>query len=196
MSNKEHIREELKQIAPILALSQNKAEGYIIPDGYFSTIEEKVWARRLSNEYIAPDGYFDQMRTEVWNKLKEEESITDGIDDRSNKPLARTNSLKWMTGIAASLLLLIYVGISTGDSELSTDVSEMDLSSEYNNYFEDNIDYIELDELLAFNDEGWDDTSDEEVWDSGVEEEYLEEYLEENILLLEDDLLTELLETD
>jgi hypothetical protein len=196
MSNKEHIREELKQIAPILALSQNKAEGYIIPDGYFSTIEEKVWARRLSNEYIAPDGYFDQMRTEVWNKLKEEESITDGIDDRSNKPLARTNSLKWMTGIAASLLLLIYVGISTGDSELSTDVSEMDLSSEYNNYFEDNIDDIELDELLAFNDEGWDDTSDEEVWDSGVEEEYLEEYLEENILLLEDDLLTELLETD
>ena len=148
-----------------------KSSGFKTPENYFDSIEDKFFERLKVEESIkglndsgftAPEGYFDTLEDKILSKLED-------------KPVVKLNSRKtlyYITGIAASLLLLFAIFLNNNDTtqELSAEMVET--------YFENSdLDSYELAELLVNADILEEDFT---IVETEYKEENLESYLLEN----------------
>ncbi|WP_431135229.1 hypothetical protein [Psychroserpens mesophilus] len=86
-----------------------KSAGFKTPDHYFESFDAKLKERLVDNDLIkqingsgfkVPDNYFENLDTKILNQLEE------------NKPVVSLHSKRkfyYLTGIAASLALLLYL---------------------------------------------------------------------------------------
>lgn len=148
-----------------------KSSGFKAPGNYFDSIEDKFFERLKVEESIeglndsgftAPEDYFDTLEDKILSKLED-------------KPVVKLNSRKtlyYITGIAASLLLLFAIILNNDDNtqELSAEMVET--------YFENSdLDSYELAELLVNADILEEDFT---IVETEYKEENLESYLLEN----------------
>ena len=127
--------QDLKHIAPTLAILQNKGTGYALPNKYFEGVEanfyNELYTENLPNDLgqKTPDGYFNEVEYKVLSKLslQEKEILNsnlpkdyfDTLEDRVFERLEneqeqeeKTRSLKkyWFpVAIAASFILFISI---------------------------------------------------------------------------------------
>lgn len=148
-----------------------KSNGFKVPENYFDTVEDAFFNRLNKKDSIeginttgfkTPEGYFDSVDHNIFSKL-------------SDKPVIRLynrKTLYYVTGIAATLLLLfaVFINSSTNPEDVSVEM--------VTNYFENSdLDSYELAELLV-KAEIIDD--DFKVMETDFNEEHLESYLLEN----------------
>lgn len=74
MNKRDHILQELQEIAPALA-ALNRAMPYALPEGYFDTISANVLMKiqlteSRSSTYSSPAGYFDTLPNMILAKIK------------------------------------------------------------------------------------------------------------------------------
>ena len=119
--------------------------GYEVPKDYFESFNDTLFEKLEGTSKIegiedtgfkVPDDYFDFVEASVTNKLKKEEHVP-VIKIKSRR------SLYYLSGIAASILLLVAIFINRPTTEeLSIEMVET--------YFEDrDLDTYELAELLS-----------------------------------------------
>ena len=99
MGNK--IDKELAEIAPLLA-SLEKSNPFSVPEGYFSSLENKVMDALDKKPVLTgsmPSGYFDNLSDRVLEKIQTEEKVI-------VVPLYRN---RWLA-IAASFIVLMAAG--------------------------------------------------------------------------------------
>ncbi len=147
------------------------SNGFKTPDNYFQSFEDKLFERLNDKEtfesindtgYKTPNGYFDSVDDKILSKLE-------------NKPVIKLNTkrtLYYVTGIAASLILLlaIFINKENETEEISSEMVET--------YFENSdLDSYELAELLVDADIIEEDFT---VIETEYTEENLESYLLEN----------------
>lgn len=179
MNEKENIERELKELAPTLALSQKKQDGYILPEGYFTTLDESIHERLAQKEYGVPENYFETLADRVLEK--EQETVKETATQIGRK----TRVIPWrtMSAVAASLLfLMVYLSQDqlTTEAEIETELTDQEI-----NYLEENLNELELEELYALN---------EDIDYTDIEDQLIDQYIEENIYELDDNFLTELIE--
>ncbi|SHH42578.1 hypothetical protein [Winogradskyella jejuensis] len=149
------------------------SSGFKAPKDYFESFDEKLM-QRLENEtsfskvespgFKTPEAYFDTIEDSVLNRLNTKEQ-TPVIS------LFRSKKLYYISGIAASLLLLFAVFINQSNTaEISVEMVE--------NYFiESDLDTYDLAELLTQVEVLEEDFK---ITETTYNEDNLEEYLLEN----------------
>ena len=149
------------------------SNGFKTPKDYFTSFDDKLM-ERLKNEpnfevtesgFIAPDNYFDSLEDKVFEKLdiKKETSVIS---------IFRSKKLYYISGIAASILLLLAIFVNNPNTteELSPEMVE--------NYFMDSdLDTYELADLLSDADILKDDFK---LIETNYNEDNLEDYLIDN----------------
>lgn len=156
--------------------------GLNVPEDYFENFEDRMMLRVMednlptSNGFKVPDGYFDSIEENVLNSLAEhKEPKVVSLFNRQN--------LLYITGIAASLALIISLWSGSGDDVTLTDISANEVEA-----FIDNggLDINTYDVLALLEAE---DLSEITLPMEEIPEENLEEYLlenfDENSLLVE-----------
>ena len=185
MTNKEDIQRELKDIAPLLAQGQNKAKEYIVPEDYFAHLGGKnilaIAKEKEGAAYNVPQDYFADLQNKVVARLEEDKNLS---QNKKSKSVIIRN-IRMLSGIAASLILLIYVSNNYRDLSSNTDYTATEIES----YIEQNLDELDLEELLVLEEtEEW----EEEAYVYG--EDIIDDYIEQNIYTLEEEFLSELIE--
>jgi hypothetical protein len=110
-------KDELKSLSEILS-SIKKDGAYTVPDGYFSQLSQEIREKisiSADEKNDIPKGYFNTLPDIVLKKAKENHQVK----------VRRLPSLLKYSGIAASLLLLVFVG----NIFLSNDVSSTETQS-------------------------------------------------------------------
>lgn len=185
MTNKEDIQKELKEIAPLLAQGQNKDRAYQVPENYFTDLSGKnilaVAKEKEAKVYDVPQDYFADLQNKVVARIDEDMVLSQSKKRKSGI----IRNIRMLSGIAASLILLIYVSTNYTDLSSTPDYTYTEIES----YIEQNIDKLELEELLALEEaEEWEEGADE------YEEDIIDDYIEQNIYTLEEEFLSELIE--
>lgn len=185
MTSKKDINEELKDIAPLLAQGQNKAEEYMVPEDYFTDLYGRsflaIAKEKEGQVYDIPENYFADLQNKVVNRLDEKKDVNQNKTYKSG--IIRNISM--LSGIAASLILLIYVNTNYTDLGPNIDYTDTDIET----YIEQNIEDLELEELLVLEEtEVWGEGSD------GYDEDIIDDFIEQNIYTLEEEFLSELIE--
>lgn len=150
-----------------------KSSGFKTPDNYFESFDDKLM-QRLTDETIikgiedtgfkTPDGYFNTVEDKVLKRLKPK-------NETPVISIFRRKQFYYVSGIAASLLLLFAVFISQPQTEeLSVDLVE-------NYLIESDLNTYELAELLVDTNMLEDDFT---ITETIYKEENLEDYLLEN----------------
>ncbi|MDY2587741.1 hypothetical protein [Winogradskyella aquimaris] len=148
-----------------------KSNGFKVPDNYFDTVEDAFFNRLNKKDSIegiittgfkTPEGYFDSVEHNIISKLNDKPVIS----------LYSRKALYYISGIAASLVLLFAIFINN-------DNNTEDISAEMvTTYFENSdLDSYELAELLA---KAEIIDTDFKVMETDFNEEHLESYLLEN----------------
>lgn len=150
-----------------------KSSGFKTPDNYFENFEDKLFERlSYTNEisgiesagFKVPTDYFDSVENKVFSNIDTNETPVVKLKTRK--------SLYYISGIAASLIVLVAIFIGKGTTEeLSVEMVETYLE-------ESDLDSYELAELLSDADLLEDDFTITVV---PYEEENLESYLLDNI---------------
>ena len=146
--------------------------GFKAPENYFDSFDEKLM-QRLNEEksiegisspgFTVPKDYFASVETDILNKVTPESKI-------KVVRLFSRKQLYYVSGIAASILLMLAVFNGSTSEELSVEMVE--------DYFaESSLDSYELAELLSDADILEDDFTITEINNT---EENLEDYLLEN----------------
>ncbi|MEY8848826.1 hypothetical protein AB9K26_08420 [Psychroserpens sp. XS_ASV72] len=153
-------------------LHKDTHSGFKTPDNYFESFDEKVLNQLHSDQILnnidghafkVPDGYFKEIDSNILSNIKSEPSVI------TLKPRPK---LYYLTGIAASLLLLFAIFINNNDSdeEISAEMVET--------YFQNSdLDSYELAQLLS---EAEMLEEDFIITETTYSEENLESYLLEN----------------
>ncbi len=154
-------------------LHNNKSSGFKTPNQYFESFEDKLFERLNQKEsikgiestgYKVPKDFFDSIEDNIFDKLKTE-----------NKPVISLQSRKtfyYITGIAASLLLLFAIFINTEKSEESLSIEMVET------YLENrDLNSYEIAQLLYDTDLLEDDFT---IINTPYEEDNLESYLLDN----------------
>lgn len=154
-------------------LNNNLPSGFKAPKGYFDSFEDKLMEQLRSEStfevsepgFKVPENYLDSFEDSVFKRLNQKEE-TPVIS------IFRSKKLYFISGIAASLLLLFAVFINTTETneELSAEMVE-------NYLINSDLDTYELAELLTDVEILEEDFSIAEV---DYNEENLEEYLIDN----------------
>lgn len=154
-------------------LNKNIPSGFKVPKGYFDSFEDKLMEQLKSEStfevsepgFKVPENYLDSIENSVFEKLNEKKE-TPVIS------IFRSKKLYFISGIAASLLLLfaVFINSSNTTEELSFEMVE--------NYFiNSDLDTYELAELLTDVEILVEDFSIAEI---DYKEENLEDYLIDN----------------
>jgi len=115
MENKIH--SEIKEIAPILA-SMDKKNPFIVPEGYFSSLENKTLdalGKKPIIDKATPEGYFDNLSDQILERVSLEEKTK----------VIPLHKRTWLN-VAASIILMtgaIYL--------MNTQTSGIDNTTEY-----------------------------------------------------------------
>lgn len=148
-----------------------KSNGFKTPHNYFQSFEDELFERLNKEETIedvnnsgftAPKGYFESLDDKIFNKL----------EDKTIVRLSTRKALYYITGVAASLLVLfaIFINNNGKTQELSAEMVET--------YFKNSdLDSYELAELLVNADILEEDFT---LIETEYKEENLESYLLEN----------------
>lgn len=148
-----------------------KSNGFKTPDNYFQSFDNKLFECLNKEETIegvnnsgftAPKGYFESLDNKIFNK----------IEDKPIVRLISRKALYYITGAAASLLILfaIFIDSNGKTQELSAEMVET--------YFKNSdLDGYELAELLVKADILEEDFT---LIETEYKEENLESYLLEN----------------
>ncbi len=99
MGNK--IYKEIADKAPILA-SLEKHNPFIVPDGYFSSLEERILDSIDKKPILTsstPDGYFDNLSEKVMEKIQSEDKVK----------IIPFHKKRWLS-IAASFIIILGAG--------------------------------------------------------------------------------------
>lgn len=110
-------KDEIKSLSEILS-SIKKDGAYTVPDGYFAQLSQEISKKTslpVDEKNDLPKGYFDTLPGIVLKRIKENQQAK----------VRRLPSLIKYTSIAASLLLLVFVG----NTFLTNDVSSAETQS-------------------------------------------------------------------
>ncbi len=151
-----------------------KSTGFKTPDHYFDNFEARL-KNRLSSEdkiesiettgFNVPDNYFDTFEENILQKLSEE-------DGKPVVQLFNRKKIYYITGIAASLILLLSLFINKGEvSEISVEMVETYLENQ-------DLDSYELAQLLSDADVLEENFT---ITETNYTEENLESYLLDNV---------------
>ena len=158
-------------------------EGYLIPEDYFSQLPEKL-AERLDLERIEGISEINDVPKDYFETLPQ--IVMDRVEQKSPAKVRRLSRLSQAIGIAASLLIVGFIGSSIFSvNEVPVDDSEF--AAEYMDYLEQNTDEFEMNSLIDYG------LVDEEMMGSNlslIEDNTLDYYLDINI----DDINLEFLE--
>ena len=152
------IEEELTAF-PMLKSLLEKDEGYRLPENYFSGLDKK-YDILLDND--VPEGYFDQVEQDILQKA----SI---IKEKSK---VRNMPWRWMSGIAAGMVVLIAINFSFFNTTDSSADSE--LTADWDSYLDDNLEYYSMSDFLD------EDMYYETNWES-IDDEALEDFIDSNL---------------
>ena len=106
-------QEELKNIAPKLSELKSLKTGFVVPNEYFESFENKLISKihlGIKNTNDIPEGYFDTIEDRVFEKIKKEESKVISLKSRFVKIAAPIV-------VAASILLLITLQLFNRNQE-------------------------------------------------------------------------------
>jgi hypothetical protein len=147
--------------------------GFKTPEHYFDTFEDKLFERLEDKESIAgietsgytvPKDYFNSIEENILRKIKS--------DGKPVISLKSRNTVYYIAGIAASLLVLVALFLNNGKNEnvLTAEMAQV--------YFEERgINSYDLLELLSDTDLSEEDFN---IIDTPYDEDNLETYLLEN----------------
>jgi hypothetical protein len=150
-----------------------KSTGFKTPDDYFDTFEDHLFQRLEEKESIAgietsgytvPKDYFNSIEENVLSKIKSEDKPVISLKSR--------NTVYYITGIAASLLVLVALFLN---NEKTEDLITAEMAQVY--FEERSINSYDLLELLSESDLSEEDFN---IIDTPYEEDNLETYLLEN----------------
>lgn len=116
-----------------------KSTGFKTPDQYFESIEDKLFESLNKNEgieaiessgYEVPKGYFDSVEDTILSRLTTEDKVVYSLKSRK--------SFYFITGIAASLVLLFAIFMNSEKSEdlISVEMVEVYLENRDLNSYE------------------------------------------------------------
>lgn len=148
--------------------------GLHLPEGYFNNFEDRMMLKVMedslpkSNGFKTPDGYFVQFEDRVVSHVSE-------TGRPKIIPLYRNKTLLYVSGIAASLVLIISLLNGLGSAQSFDDLS----ASAIEEYIEEGGMDIDSYDVMALLEE--EDINDITIPSEVISEESLENYLLENI---------------
>ncbi len=176
MKKNHHIQEELENISPFLAhLRQEEIENPKVPDGYFETIEDNIWARIKAED-----------EAESWGKV--------------NVPSSPVPKVTWLQRVKSWLLCpqvgvsfaLVLVAVFALNILVNPTVEEGNIvltEEEIDEYLEENIDQFSESLLLEGMSE---ELADADISiELNIDDADIDAYLEENIGEIDPNLLEE-----
>ncbi len=158
MKKNKAIEEELAGFPKLKSLLE-KDEGYRLPENYFSELDKK-YDILLDND--VPEGYFDQVEQDIMHKA----SII------QEKTKVRKMPWRWMSGIAAGMVVLIAINFSFFNTTDSSVDSE--LTADWDSYLDDNLEYYSMSDFID------EDMYYETNWES-IDDEALEDFIDSNL---------------
>lgn len=128
MKKNNYIEEELENISPFLAqLRQKETRDFEVPDGYFETIEDNIWARIKAEDEV-----------ESWGEVNKNSL---NIPTLTWLQRAKYWLLRPQVGISFALILVVVVALNIFVNPTVNDSENILLTEEdINEYLEDNID--------------------------------------------------------
>ncbi len=184
MENRNEILNELKQLSPLLA-ERKKENLFIVPENYFSGVEEKVmgkiYAESVSAElrnsglkefkkqevFDVPYGYFERLPNEILQKTSRKKSLSvlESVNEYFQYSF-RLSHLFAATPMLAVMILAIVVLTKPADViDTSSPVAQVS-NEEITNYLTENISSLDESSIVA----QMDDNSISKL-SSGIEQE-------------------------
>lgn len=160
-----------------------KKEGYTIPDNYFDTLPEKIYAQLDINtipQENVPEGYFDNLSGRVMDKVKTEES--------GQARIVVMNTFKKYSSIAAVFIVLIGAGLWVFNNDNTTTTDEWS----YLEYLNENPSEVDLSTLVDYELINEEDLLEMDI--SLIDDAEIDRYLENNLDEIEINYLDELYE--
>lgn len=148
--------------------------GLHLPEGYFNNFEDRMMLKVMedslprTNGFKTPDGYFGQVEDRVMSQVSE-------TGRPKIIPLFRNKTLLYVSGIAASLVLIISLVYGLGSDQPLEDLPVTAIE-EY--IYEGGTDIDSYDVMALLDEE---DISEIKLPSEVISEESLENYLLENI---------------
>ncbi len=152
---------------------KNKS-GLHLPEGYFKNFEDRMMLKVMednlpkTNGFKTPEGYFGQVEERVMSHVTE-------TGRPKIIPLFRSKTLWYVSGIAASLVLIISLVNGLGSDQSIEDLSANAIE-EY--IYEGGMDVDSYDVMALLEEE---DISDITIPSEVISEESLEDYLLDNL---------------
>ena len=175
-------QDELKGMADIL-LKIKKRNMYKVPEGYFTSLHESLTQElNLEEEKdIIPDDYFQKLPGIVLDRLKEDTKV---------REISRFAGWTKYVGLAASFVILLYVGSIIINPSTSTDNTPT-IEMEYLDYLSDNIGLVETNALLNLDimEENYAIEEYFDIYDDSLLDFYLERNLDEIELAYLEDII-------
>lgn len=152
-----NVIEELAEF-PILKSMWEKDEGYSLPEKYFSDFDRQY---DVLIDHDVPDGYFEHVEKDIMRK-------TSTIDQKST---VTSIPWRWMSGIAAGMVMLIAINFAFFKTDSSVDA---ELNSEWFTYLDDNLEYFSVSDFTE------EDIYHENNWEY-IDDEALSDFIDSNL---------------
>jgi len=109
-------------------LKQDKTSGYIVPQDYFVNFEEVVSKKMFNRQHLeevnnpgfkVPKKYFSTFEERLYNSIHNQETAVKSF------PIFSINTVLYLSGIAAALLILVAVLMPTNNLSLDNIETEL-----------------------------------------------------------------------
>ena len=167
MENRNDILNELKQLSPLLA-ERKKENLFIVPENYFSTVEEnvmeKIQAESVSHElknsglaafkkqemFEVPYGYFERLPNEILQKTSRKKSLTilESVSEYFQYSFRLTHLLAATPMLAVMILAIVVITKPVDEIETISPLAQIS-NEEISSYLSENISSLDESSIVA-----------------------------------------------
>ncbi len=167
MENRNDILNELKQLSPLLA-ERKKENLFIVPENYFSTVEEnvmeKIQAESVSHElknsglaafkkqemFEVPYGYFERLPNEILQKTSRKKSLTilESVSEYFQYSFRLTHLLAATPMLAVMILAIVVITKPVDEIETISPLAQIS-NEEISSYLSENISSLDESSIVV-----------------------------------------------